>query len=79
MAGTVGNSTMPPAIDLNTHRGKSMIYRVEYMRSNSTNWTLSSDSESKDVAIQSARSVARQPNRERVRVVDANGSLIWMS
>lgn len=56
-----------------------MIYRVEYMRSNSTNWTLSSDSESKDVAIQSARAVGRQPNRERVRVVDANGSLIWMS
>lgn len=56
-----------------------MIYSVEYMRTSSTNWTLASKRESKDVAIQSARSVARQPNRERVRVVDANGSLIWMS
>lgn len=56
-----------------------MIYRVEYMRPNDTNWTLAADSSSQDIAIHRAKSVAREPRRDRVRVVDANGSVIWMS
>lgn len=56
-----------------------MIYRVEYMRPNETTWTLAADTNSQEIAIHRARSVAREPRRERVRVVDANGSVIWMS
>lgn len=56
-----------------------MIYRVECMRPNDTRWTLAADSSSQDIAIHRAQSVAREPRRERVRVVDANGSVIWTS
>lgn len=56
-----------------------MIYRVEFMRPNETHWTLTADTNSQEVAIHRARSVAREPRRERVRVVDANGSVVWIS
>ena len=56
-----------------------MIYRVEYMRSVSTNWTLAADGNDQGMMIHRARSVARERRGDKVRVVDANGSLVWTS
>ena len=55
------------------------MYRVEYIKTGGTNWTLAADTNMQSVAIDRGRSVAREPRREKVRVVDANGSVIWMS
>lgn len=57
----------------------SMIYRVEYIRTGGTNWTVAADTNDQSLAIYRAKSVAREPRRDKVRVVDANGSVIWMS
>ncbi len=56
-----------------------MIYRVEYMRSVSTNWMLAADGNDQGTMINRARSVARERSRDKVRVVDANGNVVWMS
>lgn len=56
-----------------------MIYRVEYMRSVSTNWTLAADGNDQGMMINRARSVARERSRDKVRVVDANGNVVWTS
>lgn len=56
-----------------------MMYRVEYMRTGNTNWTLAADTSDQGIAIHRAKSVAREPRRDRVRVVDANGNVVWMS
>jgi hypothetical protein len=56
-----------------------MIYRVEYMRSVSTNWTLAHDGNDQGMMINRARSVARERSRDKVRVVDANGHVVWTS
>lgn len=60
-------------------RAKRVMYRVEYIKTGGTNWTLAADTNMQSVAIDRGRSVAREPRREKVRVVDANGSVIWMS
>jgi len=56
-----------------------MMYRVEYIRTGGNAWVNAADTNSQEIAIHRARSVAREPRRERVRVVDANGNVIWMS
>jgi hypothetical protein len=56
-----------------------MIYRVEYLRPQDTRWTLAADGNDQGMMINSARSVARERRRDKVRLVDANGSVLWMS
>jgi hypothetical protein len=56
-----------------------MIYRVEYIRTGTSNWTLAAEGNEQGMMINRAKSVAREPRRDKVRVIDGNGIPVWMS
>ncbi|GAA5058709.1 hypothetical protein GCM10023208_25380 [Erythrobacter westpacificensis] len=56
-----------------------MSYKVQYMSRGSSLWqTASSGWGSEAQAIFDAKFVAKRPNYEKVRVVDASGSVRWL-
>lgn len=56
-----------------------MSFKVQYLYRGSTLWqNASSGWGSEAQAIFDAKSVAKRPNYEQVRVVDRNGSVVWL-
>lgn len=56
-----------------------MSYKVQYLSRGTTLWqNASSGHGSEQQAIFDAKSVARRPNCEKVRVVDRSGSVVWI-
>lgn len=56
-----------------------MSFKVQYLSRGTTLWqNASSGHGSEQQAIGEAKSVARRPNYEKVRVVDHNGSVVWI-
>lgn len=55
------------------------MFKVQYITHRSDNWTTATRQYSEQHAIQDARQVAGRRNVERVRVIDEDGHVVWMS
>lgn len=56
-----------------------MTFRVEFQMRGNTHWTSAGSLSSEAGAINLAKATAQRPNVERVRIVAADGSLVWMA
>lgn len=57
-----------------------MSFNVEYLFQGTTLWQRASSGHgSEQQAIFNAKSVAQRPRYERVRVVNRNGAVVWIS
>ena len=56
-----------------------MTFRVEFQIRGNTHWTSAGSLSSEAGAINLARATAQRPGIERVRIVNGNGSVVWMA
>lgn len=56
-----------------------MWFRIEFLSRGSRSWSGAGRLSGEAGAIAHAVSVSRRPNVDRVRVIDENGSVVWMS
>ena len=56
-----------------------MKFRVEFQMRGNTHWTSAGSLSSEAGAINLATATAQRPNVGRVRIVNANGSVVWMA
>ena len=56
-----------------------MWFRIEFLSRGSRLWSGAASLSGEAAAIAHAVSVSRRPNVERVRVINENGSVVWIS
>lgn len=56
-----------------------MWFRIEFMSRGSRQWSGAGRLAGEAGAIAHAMSVSRRPNVDRVRLVDENGAVVWIS
>lgn len=56
-----------------------MRFQIEFLSRGSRSWSSAGRLSGEAGAIAHAVSVSRRPNVERVRVIDENRSVVWMS